>query len=72
MEVDKIKQYTADFETTTDEQDCRVWAFSITEIGNEENTIIGKDINEFFTKLETLGNCSIYFHNLKFDGKFLI
>lgn len=72
MEVDKIKQYTADFETTTDERDCRVWAFSITEIGNEENTIIGKDINEFFTKLETLGNCSIYFHNLKFDGQFLI
>lgn len=66
------KKYVADFETTTKENDCRVWAFSISEIGNEENTIVGQDIDEFFTTIGNLGNCVIYFHNLKFDSQFLI
>ena len=71
MAKDK-KRYVADFETTTNPDDCRVWCFSITEIGNEENTYIGKDIHEFFTHIETLGSCIIYFHNLAFDGQFII
>ena len=71
MAKDK-KRYVADFETTTSPDDCRVWCFSITEIGNEENTYIGKDIHEFFTHIETLGSCIIYFHNLAFDGQFII
>ena len=66
------KRYVADFETTTNPEDCRVWCFSITEIGNEKNTYIGKDIEEFFTYIKTLGSCIIYFHNLAFDGQFLI
>ena len=66
------KQYVADFETTTKIDDCRVWCFSISEIGNEANTHIGKDIDEFMTYIETLGNCTIYFHNLKFDSQFII
>ena len=71
MAKDK-KRYVADFETTTNPDDCRVWCFSITEIGNEENTYIGKDTHEFFTYIETLGSCFIYFHNLAFDGQFII
>ena len=70
--IDTNKSYVADFETTTNENDCRVWCFSISEIGQEENTIVGKDINEFFNILETLGNANMYFHNLKFDGQFII
>ena len=66
------KRYVADFETTTNPEDCRVWCFSITEIGNEKNTYIGKDIEEFFKYIKTLGSCIIYFHNLAFDGQFLI
>lgn len=66
------KSYVADFETTTKVDDCRVWCFSITEIGNEENTIVMKTIDDFFAHLETLGNCNIYFHNLKFDSQFCI
>ena len=62
--IDTNKSYVADFETTTNENDCRVWCFSISEIGNEENTIVGKDITEFFNILETLGNANMYFHNI--------
>lgn len=66
------KSYVADFETTTKADDCRVWCYSISEIGNEENTHVGTDIEDFLTYIETLGNCTIYFHNLKFDSQFII
>lgn len=62
----------ADFETTTKVDDCRVWCYCICEIGNEDNIIIGKDISEFMKTLGTLGNCEVYFHNLRFDGQFII
>lgn len=68
----KNKQYVADFETTTDPNDCRVWCYSITEIGNEDNTIIGKTIDDFFNDLIKIGSCTLYFHNLKFDSQFII
>lgn len=68
----KLKSYVADFETTTNPDDCRVWCYSISEIGNEENTHIGKDIEDFLKYIETLGSCNIYFHNLKFDSQFII
>lgn len=32
-----MSRYTADFETTTDPNDCRVWAYGICEIGNTDN-----------------------------------
>lgn len=63
--------YTADFETTTDEEDCRVWAYALCEIGGEYNTIVGNSIDDMFNKLSNK-NHTIYFHNLKFDGEFLL
>ena len=39
--------YTADFETTTDHLDCRVWAYGICEIGNPDNFIYGNVIGGF-------------------------
>lgn len=31
-----MKRFTADFETTTDPKDCRVWAWGVCEVGNED------------------------------------
>ena len=62
--------YTADFETTTDENDCRVWAYAVCSIENEQITHIGNNINDFIKILPTLNK--VYFHNLKFDGEFII
>ena len=44
--------FTADFETTTDIDDCRVWAYAICEIGDTNNFIYGNSIEGFidFTK----------------------
>ena len=66
-------KFTADFETTTDVNDCRVWAFAMSEIGNPDNFIYGKSIDEFFDLLEGFHkSVKIWFHNLKFDGSFII
>lgn len=64
--------YTADFETTTDPEDCRVWAWAICEIGNPENITIGNTMESFFEMLRKHGGDTFYFHNLKFDGEFIV
>lgn len=63
--------YTADFETTTDPKDCRVWAWALCEIKNTVNFRYGTNIDEFF-KVVTKTSNTLYFHNLKFDGEFLM
>ena len=64
--------FTADFETTTDKNDCRVWAWAVCEIGVIDNIVIGNSIESFFRTCEESGNLILYFHNLKFDGEFCI
>lgn len=64
--------YTADFETTVDPEDCRVWAWAITEIGNVSNFKYGNSLEEFMSLIETMPNDTYYFHNLRFDGEFIL
>lgn len=65
--------YVADFETTTLDEDCRVWSWGLVSIEDPEydSVEIGLDIASF---MERIGehNATCYFHNLKFDGHFLI
>jgi hypothetical protein len=63
---------TADFETTTDINDCRVWAYGICEIGNPDNFIYGNNIDDFLSYCKNLNDATLYFHNLKFDGEFIM
>lgn len=66
-------KFTADFETSTWQEDKTfVWAFALCEIGNEDNLTIGNNIDDFMKYIELLPNSEIYFHNLKFDGEFII
>lgn len=64
--------YSADFETTTDENDCRVWAWGVEEIGNFDNFKHGNDIDTFIDFMRTSKSSTFYFHNLKFDGEFIL
>ena len=66
--------WTADFETTTDDNDCRVWAFSMCNIADYNLFLYGNSIEEFFELLQCYDkeNLKIWFHNLKFDGYFII
>lgn len=68
-----MKCFTADFETTTDENDCRVWAYALSEIGNPDNFIYGNSLDDFMAFCaNSKENYKIYFHNLKFDGCFIL
>lgn len=68
----KNKRFTADFETTTDVNDCRVWAWATCEIGDHENFHYGNDIATLFDFFQNNGNAKYYWHNMKFDGEFLV
>lgn len=67
-----MKKYSADFETTTDPNDCRVWAWSICNIENLDEIYFGNDIVSFMNKCNELASCYLYFHNLRFDSQFII
>lgn len=65
------KKFSCDFEATTDINDCRVWAYGWMEIGNRKNYDIGNNLDDFMMWCEkTQGD--LYFHNLKYDGSFII
>lgn len=63
-------RYTADLETTTDPEDCRVWAWGIYNIDTEIFSY-GNDLNSFFMHFAKK-SATVYFHNLKFDGEFIL
>src|SRR5690606_2981227 len=63
--------FVCDFETTTEKDDCRVWAYGYMEIGNKTNYKIGNSMEEFMAWVK-ISKSDIYFHNLKFDGSFIV
>lgn len=63
--------FVGDFETTVDENDCRVWGWGLYDINNDL-TDVGTTIDNFFDKVFQLPTkTTLYFHNLKFDGEFI-
>ena len=69
-----MRKFSCDFETTVDDLDeTRVWAYAICEIGNFDNFIYGNSLDDFLkwcsNKRE---NYLCFFHNLKFDGEFIM
>ncbi len=70
MAISVIK-YAGDFETTTTPEDLRVWASCLVDIETSETAFIGNDIESFFDFLRKR-NSMVYFHNLKFDGEFIL
>lgn len=65
--------FTADFETTNEAGNAgaRIWAWATCEIANPDKVQYGTDINEF---IEWICNHAgtYYFHNLRFDGQFIV
>lgn len=67
-----MRKFTADFETATWlEDETFVWAWALCEIDNPDNIRIGNNIDSFMKILQT-ENILIYFHNLRFDGEFIL
>jgi hypothetical protein len=66
--------WVADFETTTDPDDCRVWGWGACEIYTADTVAdvdLGHTLEEFFDTFRRI-DAAVYFHNLKFDGSFIM
>lgn len=68
----KIMLFTADFETTTDPLDCRVWACGICSIDETHSFKYGNSLEWFIEFAKNNTGSTFYFHNLKFDGEFIL
>ena len=64
-----------DFETTTKEDDCRVWASCLMNIETLEVLQLTNNIDDTMTFLKDNSKheaIELYYHNLKFDGEFIL
>lgn len=66
------RSYVADFETTTDLNDCRVWAAGVCEVGSGFAFEYGNSMEWFIGWCAEHAQCNVYFHNLEFDGAFVM
>ena len=64
--------FTADFETTTDPLDCRVWACGLCSIDETHTFKYGNSLEWFINFAKRNIGSTFYFHNLKFDGEFIL
>lgn len=62
----------ADFETTTNADDCRVWLWAVCGIEDSEDWDWGTDLASFMSHVFESGAGHVYFHNLAFDGAFIL
>lgn len=67
----KLPNYVADFETTTDENDCRVWSWGLIRVGRLDDYVDGISLEGFLDCVSQRAS-HVYFHNLAFDGVFII
>lgn len=63
--------YAADFEATTNPDDCRVWLWGLANIDTPDRVQHGTSLKSFLATISTRRS-TIYFHNLKYDGHFII
>ena len=76
MKKRTYRTFCADFETTvySGQDHTEVWAAAMVEIGSED-VLLTNSIQSFFAPIFTMlkkENVKLYFHNLKFDGSFIM
>lgn len=74
MKARKFRYFSCDFETTVynGQEDTEVWAAAIVELFSEDVTVYN-NLDDLYNHLVNIpGNVVAYFHNLKFDGSFIL
>ena len=71
-----FREYVADFETTTideikEDSKTEVWAAAICELDSGDSKVFNS-MEKFMDYVKKLGLAKIGFHNLKFDGSFIV
>ena len=64
-------EYAADFETTTNANDCRVWLWGLASLDNPDDYEQGVYIHDFMDRVAET-NTVVSFHNLSHDGTFIM
>lgn len=64
--------YMCDFETTTNPDDCRVWAACAVSMEDGQTAHLSTSIDAFMEWCQKGKSKKLFFHNLKFDGEFII
>lgn len=70
-----MKEFISDFETQKDPETgiMSVWAWSIVEVDDLSNIQFGNNIASWLSAIQGLPNGSLIgFHNLKFDGSYIL
>ncbi len=67
-----MKTYVADFETTTDENDCRIWAYALCDVDDVNIKMFGNNIDDFMQFCRQKENYKILLHEMEFYGQFVI
>lgn len=70
MAVKKLK-IEADLETTTTPDDVRAWAVCAVDVDTAETVYLSNSLDDFFKWLSDK-NTTCWFHNLRFDGEYLL
>lgn len=60
-----------DFETNNHAEDCRVWAWASCDLDSIPSVEIGNTIDSYIADVSKYDG-RVYFHNLKFDGTFIM
>ena len=63
--------FAADLEATTDPDDCRVWEWRFEDL-NSDYSKEGLTLSELFTAIIHEPGSTFYFHNLRYDGTFIL
>lgn len=67
----KNEVWSCDFETTTDPNDCRIWAWGASNVFDVDTKFYGNTMQSFIDWIYNK-NKKLYFHNLAFDGEFIV
>lgn len=70
-----MMRLVGDFETTTLKEDCRVWASCLMDIESQSVLHLTNNIDDTMALLKELTSfesVELYYHNLKFDGEFIL
>jgi len=70
--MNKSTLWSCDFETTTNPDDCRVWAWAAVNIEALNEPLYGNSIESFMLWLSNLKQGKVWFHNAKFDCEFIM
>ena len=66
-----ISSRCADFETTTNPLDCRVWSWGSMAVDDYSDYVIGIGVGSYVAYMLSVPSVT-YFHNLAFDGSFIL